>query len=245
MISLGLSHAYRMAARRPFSIPQFLLRPRPFANLSRFYAPLSVRRTVAFQPSLLHHRFSIRSFATATKRDFSEKKEPGKMSSMIREYGPLAIGVYFFFSSITFVCCLSSIYFLGVDREMILRWVHNAKVAIGLESEAKAEDSITAAESKSAPVKDNEDTTEGGKKSFFDFLPEVLKTEAVLTLGTNVLLAMVMTKLFVPVKLGLVAVVTPVVARRLRAMGFDMGQRGAYKSAATNVRNTIKERRNQ
>ncbi|KAJ3233338.1 hypothetical protein HDU81_002319 [Chytriomyces hyalinus] len=242
MITLGLSHLHRMAARRLFSMPPAVLRSRPFSNLSRFYALLPVQRSVAFQPSFLHHRFSIRSFANATtKRDFSEKKEPGKMSSMIREYGPLAVGVYFFFSSITFVCCLSSIYFLGVDREMILRWVHNAKVAIGLESENKPE----AAESKSVPAKDDEDTTDGGKKSFFDFLPEFLKTEAVLTLGTNVLLAMVMTKLFVPVKLGLVAVVTPVVARRLRAMGFNMGQRGAYKSAATNVRNTIKERRNQ
>ncbi|KAI9352168.1 hypothetical protein BDR26DRAFT_1003175 [Obelidium mucronatum] len=181
----------------------------------------------------------LRSFSVAsTKHDFSKENKPAsKFGQLMREYGPLSILVYAFFSSITFICCLSSIYFLGVDRRMILDWIHRAKQMVGLEAER------TEAEKQKQEQQDEEDTTEAGKKSFFDFLPEPLKSEAVITLGTNVLLAMVMTKMFLPVKVTLVAFVTPMVAKRLRSMGFNFGQKGAYGNAAKTVRDNMKERR--
>ncbi|KAJ3290593.1 hypothetical protein HDU79_003121 [Rhizoclosmatium sp. JEL0117] len=184
-------------------------------------------------------RLGLRFFATAPKHAFKDNTNappPSKLAQLIREYGPLSLVVYAFFSSITFMCCLSSIYFLGVDRKMIMEWVHRAKEMIGLESK-------DAAAKQKVGEHDSEDASEGGKKSFFDFLPESLKSEAVITLGTNVLLAMVMTKLFLPVKLTLVAFVTPTVARRLRTMGFNFGQKGGYGDAARTVRENIKERR--
>ncbi|KAI8619920.1 hypothetical protein BC830DRAFT_1101904 [Chytriomyces sp. MP71] len=167
--------------------------------------------------------------ASSSKQGSSPKNgsKGAKLGDMIREYGPLALGVYAFFSSITFVCCLSSIYFLGVDRAMILDWIHRAKSLIGMQS-------------KDTNNQDSDDTATGGKNSFVDFLPQFLKTDAVLTLGTNVLLAMVMTKLFMPVKFALVAGVTPMVARRLRSMGFSLGQKGGYKDAAAHVRESMK-----
>ncbi|KAJ3017846.1 UNVERIFIED_CONTAM: hypothetical protein HDU68_011443 [Siphonaria sp. JEL0065] len=129
---------------------------------------------------------------------------------------------------------------------MILGWIHKAKALVGLEHKNHSDDDVAATHEDHVEAHkkvDTEDTTNNGKKSIFDFLPDSLKSEAVITLGTNVLLAMVMTKMFLPVKLTLVAFVTPVVAKRLRSMGFHFGQRGAYGNAARTVRDNIKERR--
>ena len=61
-----------------------------------------------------------------------------------------------------------------------------------------------------------------------------------LTWGAQVLLAMAMSKLFVPVKLGLAAALTPFLARRLRYFGFNLSAKGGYKEATNQVKQKLK-----
>ena len=46
---------------------------------------------------------------------------------------------------------------------------------------------------------------------------------------TNALLAFAATKLFIPVKLGLTAYLTPIVGKKLRSMGYQLGQKGGWR----------------
>ncbi|KAJ3204520.1 hypothetical protein HDU82_005782 [Entophlyctis luteolus] len=167
------------------------------------------------------------------KENKSGKSGGGRFGELVREYGPLSILVYAFFSSITFVSCLASIYAFGVDRATVKRWLDGVKRAVGFKpsEEVKADE-----------VPESGDNGSKSNNRLLDALPAVLKTDAVVTLATNVVLAMVMTKMFLPIKLTLVAFVTPVVARRLRVMGFNFGQRGAYREAARDVRDMYKDR---
>ncbi|KAJ3070217.1 hypothetical protein HDU98_006735 [Podochytrium sp. JEL0797] len=170
----------------------------------------------------------LRTFATA-QNPSSNAPPTSKINQLVREYGPVALMVYAFFSTLTFVSCLTSIYVLGVDRKTIMHWIHRAKEALGFKTNEKDEE------------EEEKAMEDAPKKSLFDFLPAGLKSEAVLTFGTNMLLAMVMTKMFLPVKLTLVGLLTPTVAKRLRSMGFDFSQKGAFGNAANTVRNNMKK----
>lgn len=63
---------------------------------------------------------------------------------------------------------------------------------------------------------------------------------ATATWGTQILLAMAMTKLFLPIKLGLTAGITPILARKLRYYGFNLSAKGGYKDASIQVRDKLK-----
>ena len=66
-------------------------------------------------------------------------------------------------------------------------------------------------------------------------------TSSSLTWGTQILLAMAMTKLFLPIKLGITAGITPILARKLRYYGFNLSAMGGYKDASNQVKQRIKE----
>ncbi|KAI9338376.1 hypothetical protein DFJ73DRAFT_847964 [Zopfochytrium polystomum] len=168
--------------------------------------------------------------------DAGNAGEPPKRGfrALTREFGPIALGVYLCVTSVFFVGCLTSIYVIGIDRDSILAVLKRAKALVGLSDKKKdAEEAAEEAENKKH-IKE-------GARSFMDVLPDWLKTPAVQTLATNVLLAMAMTKLFLPIKLTIVAFLTPTVARRLRSMGFDFGTRG-YREMARDASGRVKER---
>ncbi|KAJ3126584.1 hypothetical protein HK100_010178 [Physocladia obscura] len=224
--------------------------------LSLHHAPNSSSQCGLRFSTRINNQMSTPLITTATrfyaisaenqKQDGKNAKNASKLAKMIREYGPLSLLVYAFFSSLTFIGCLSSIYFLGVDRTMIKEWLRRARCALGFSSSSNDDDDkdpeISGSVSNGAAATNGE-LEKKTKPSLFNALPEVLKTEAVMTLGTNVLLAMVMTKMFLPIKLTLVAFVTPVVAKRLRTMGFKFAQKGGYRDAAREVRDNIKDKR--
>ncbi|KAJ1553008.1 hypothetical protein HK405_009249 [Cladochytrium tenue] len=170
--------------------------------------------------------------------------------ALTREYGPIAVAVYAVLSTCTFIICLTSIYLLGIDKNTIFDLVHRAKALLGFHhdpahpdsTESAAEDTASAAAAASSST-DQADagTAAGTSTGVVAYLPDWLKSHAVLTLATNVLVAMAMTKLFIPVKLTIVAFVTPAVARRLRAMGFDFGKRG-YREMAKDARGRVAKR---
>ncbi|KAJ3328662.1 hypothetical protein HDU76_009529 [Blyttiomyces sp. JEL0837] len=123
---------------------------------------------------------------------------------------------------------------MGIDKDTIMGVINKAKSFIGLKTkphhEEKAENQEELAEAKKDAA------------GVFKYVPEVFKSPSVLTFMTNVLLAMAMTKLFLPIKLTVVAFVTPTVAKRLRAMGFDFGKRG-YRDMAKDARGRYQERK--
>ena len=57
---------------------------------------------------------------------------------------------------------------------------------------------------------------------------------------SQILIAMAMTKLFVPIKLGITAALTPILARKLRYYGFNLSAKGGYKDASLQVRDKLK-----
>jgi hypothetical protein len=61
---------------------------------------------------------------------------------------------------------------------------------------------------------------------------------------SQILIAMAMTKLFVPIKLGITAALTPILARKLRYYGFNLSAKGGYKDASMQVRDRLKSFRN-
>ncbi|KAJ3158860.1 hypothetical protein HDU86_002548 [Geranomyces michiganensis] len=156
------------------------------------------------------------------KRDFK---------SLMREYGPIATGVYLSLSFLTFCACLTSIVVLGIDEAQIKRWFAMVRSAVGF---PPASD-----DSKAIEIADDVNT----EPTFWaKITPEWMRSPTTRHAITTVLLAMGMTKLFMPVKLGITAAITPFVAKKLRSFGFQLGQKGGYKTAAAQIRTEVKER---
>ncbi|KAI9088311.1 hypothetical protein DFS34DRAFT_561096, partial [Phlyctochytrium arcticum] len=116
--------------------------------------------------------------------------------SLTREYGPIALAVYCTLTFLTFCACFTSISAFDIDAKTIKGYLIQAKSWMGYPPSTDP-DAV-------------EQVVEPPKESWLDQLPIARETL------THILLAMGMTKLFVPVKLGLTAGITPIVARRLR-----------------------------
>ncbi|KAJ3191053.1 hypothetical protein HK101_008137 [Irineochytrium annulatum] len=154
------------------------------------------------------------------------------MKTMIREYGPIVVVVYFILSTTTFIICFSSITFLGVNEHTIMAVLDRAKAILGFKTKLPTE-----AETEAADASDRKE-----EKSFLlRYLPEPLQKPWLITVLTNVLLAMAMTKLFIPIKVGVVLGITPSIAKKLRSMGFDFGKRG-YREMAKDAKGRIADR---
>ncbi|KAJ3213454.1 hypothetical protein HDU67_002878 [Dinochytrium kinnereticum] len=169
------------------------------------------------------------STTTTGKGDDANPPSPGKrdLRTLFREYGPIALLVYASLSFTVFLICFSSITFLGVNQQTIQSLFTYIKTLLGYPA--------------SPPSKSDSTEEEEDRKSITRFLPSFLQSPWVITVGTNVLLAMAMTKLFLPFKLGVVVAVTPTVAKRLRALGFDFGKM-RYKDMAQDAKGRLKER---
>ncbi|KAJ3019709.1 hypothetical protein HKX48_001865 [Thoreauomyces humboldtii] len=165
-----------------------------------------------------------------TKRDFK---------SLSREYGPIALGVYLSLSFMTFCACLTSITVLGVDQAQISGWWKTIKTTLGF---PPAPGSGSESEASSMEPSDR-DAAAAEAKGWSAMLPEWTRNPSTRHMLTSVLLAMGMTKLFLPVKLAITMAITPMVAKRLRSFGFQLGQKGGYRDAATIVRTEVKDRR--
>ena len=74
--------------------------------------------------------------------------------------------------------------------------------------------------------------------------PEIID-DTTTTLGTQILLAIALSKLFVPLKLGLAAGLTPILARKLRYYGFNLSAKGGYKDARDQVKQKFKSFKDQ
>jgi hypothetical protein len=120
--------------------------------------------------------------------------KPG-IGELTRKYGPLAVAVYATMSFSVFLICFGTITYMDVDAVHVTRQLMDLKTRIGFPS---------------SPSSDTPSTFQ----NWFSGNPTLVK------LGTNAVLAMAIAKLFIPVKLGLVAYITPRAARRLTAMGF-------------------------
>ncbi|KAJ3093878.1 hypothetical protein HDU97_008888 [Phlyctochytrium planicorne] len=153
--------------------------------------------------------------------------EPGKrnLSTLFKEYGPIAAGVYLALGFTIFLICFTSITILGIDAQTITSAFSRIKSFLGFPLATSTDE-----------IQEEEDG-----ETFSSHLPGFMRNPWLMTILSNALLAMAMTKLFGPIKLGVVLAVTPAVAKRLRAMGFDLG-RTKYKDVAKDARDRIKER---
>ena len=136
-------------------------------------------------------------------------------------------------SFLTFCACFASITFLGVDQTKIRSAIDYAKGSLGFHVPTPEELARREAEAK-------EEQQESAE--WLKYLPEWTKDPSIRAHMTNVLLAMGMTKLFMPVKLGITAAIVPGVAKKLRGMGFNLGQKGGYRAAATEVKGRAQAR---
>ncbi|KAI8812639.1 hypothetical protein BJ742DRAFT_666956, partial [Cladochytrium replicatum] len=142
----------------------------------------------------------------------SEQPSKRSIRSLMKEYGPIAIVMYITMSSLTFLSLFAAITFLGIDEAKVKSAYSGLKARLGFHP--LTNDEITEQEKEDAEEKaQREENVRGLKRWIAD--PTMVQV------ATNGLLAFALNKLFVPIKLALTAGFAPVVARRLRAMGFN------------------------
>ncbi|RKP03904.1 hypothetical protein CXG81DRAFT_3619, partial [Caulochytrium protostelioides] len=131
------------------------------------------------------------------------------LKRLVREYGVIVFVLYMGLAFLVYLVCLSAITFAGVDQAMIEGWLDRAKRAFGLDVPTPEERAAARA------------AVDPQQSWVRRFLPASMQSEAVVTFVHNSLLAMVMTKLFFPIKLAITAAAAPRVSRWLRRMGFN------------------------
>jgi hypothetical protein len=189
----------RLYALRP------LLRPSRISHTPIRYVSSSMRnhQIPAQNQSKKHENITSKvtdEQSTPKVADEKQGKLPqGTMSRLVREYGRIAFVVYGALTFTTFCCCYLSIVYLGVDVHALLHKFHNLRHSAGLGAITDAEQTTM------NQVKDEK----GKERNFFSW--------------QTWLLALAMTKVFVPVKLGLTAAFTPTVAKILRQRGWAVG----------------------
>jgi hypothetical protein len=127
------------------------------------------------------------------------------MRTIARQYGSLAVGVYFTLSFSTFMVCLSTVYFAGITQKDVSRLFQKIKGFFGIEP---------------SKPKENGKDEEGFLSGILKSLPEWAQHPKIIDLGTNVLIALGMAKLLIPVKLTITAAIVPSVARYLKRLGY-------------------------
>ncbi|KAI8845479.1 hypothetical protein BC829DRAFT_399478 [Chytridium lagenaria] len=214
-----------------------MVRSHALSLLRSRHTPLTTLHLFSHPPSLsrIQHLCRTRLFWSSpasfnTPETDAPPTPPGKrtLKTLFREYGPIALLVYAALSFTVFLICFSSITFLGVNQHTITTLFTRIKTLLGFKPAPPTDD-------------DYDEEVQKDKKSILRFLPEFLQNPMVITVGTNILLAMAMTKLFLPIKLAVVVGVTPTVAKRLRGMGFDFGKM-KYKDMANDAKGRIKDR---
>ncbi|KAJ1555221.1 hypothetical protein HK096_006607 [Nowakowskiella sp. JEL0078] len=102
----------------PFPFKNVLGVPRSSINLQNSYG------------LILNRLYASQSESTSTKRG---------IKGLLKEYGPIAAGLYFFMSSCVFIVCLTSITFLGIDETKI-RWAfERVKNFVGLQTKSEVQ----------------------------------------------------------------------------------------------------------
>lgn len=167
----------------------------------------SIRSVYSYKPIGLHHRTIYTPARPSLLKPLHRNAASGARQTA-QQYGTLAVGVYLTLSFTTFCCCLSSIYFLGVTQESVSKVFARIYNLLGMDKKKKDVD-----------VELDEEKP-GVLQRLFKVLPEGLKTPGVVQTATNILLAMAMTKLLTPIKLGITAAVVPSIAKYLRSMGY-------------------------
>ena len=151
----------------------------------------------------LNSAFKLQLRKHPIKRFQSTKTpEPGTLAQKTKQYGMLSVLVYSSLSFTTFCGCIFAISRLDLTTRDLTNVLNKVRVAIGID-----------------PVVYEEEPEQKDQSKIYTMLPEWAKTERVRKGATNVLLAMAMTKLFAPVKIGLTAMIVPSLARKLRTMG--------------------------
>jgi len=182
------------------------------------------------------------------------------LSSLIREYGRVAVLVYFGFSSIFFICAYCSITYLGLDPQKIFAKLESFKQIItGSSSSSSSSPSSSSKSVKVIPKEDDElpatfprsdtntaisktthptsstpstsssspnSTSSTTSHSQYNHHDQIHTNTQHVSVWSTVLMAMAITKLFVPIKLFMTAAVTPSVARYIRSWGWDIGVKG-------------------
>ena len=177
----------------------FILRPR-FARFQQLLQQRNInimnsRKRIYFpHQHILSLNAGNRSLATASS----------SMAQLSREYGLLAFAVYCSLAFPTFCGCLYAITYMGVTQKDVKKMFERIKNFFGFPPSSPPPAAPSASPEKSHN---------------WDWLPEWARSEATIDFLSNCLLAMGMTKIFAPIKIGLTAFIVPPLGRRLKAMG--------------------------
>ncbi|KAI9099523.1 Sucrase/ferredoxin-like-domain-containing protein [Phlyctochytrium arcticum] len=211
---------------KPFPARSFSTSARPILSITSILPGQS--RLIPTPPFSRSFSAIPSSQAEGPRQEQPEQSPPKRdIKSLTREYGPIAVAVYLTFSFSTFLLCLGLISTYEIDAAKLSEVFTTLKSYLGIAAPSPSE---------------VEEEAEPKQSELFNLLPERFRTPEVRAGATMVLLAMAMTKLFLPIKLGLTAAVTPLVAKRLRTMGFHLGTKGGYKDAAVRVKSEVKVR---
>lgn len=156
-------------------------------------------RSSAFSNRHLFFKGSGKRVPTLS-RAYSQNPQEGasKLSLLMKEYGKIAVVVYMGLTFIVFSGCYMSVVFFNVDASKLFKKVREWTQGMPTPF--------------GEPGKTEEAVVEETEKSNSGFL-------------STLLLVLAMTKIFSPIKLMLTAGITPVVARQLKRLGYDVNNR--------------------
>ncbi|TPX47824.1 hypothetical protein SeLEV6574_g02429 [Synchytrium endobioticum] len=175
-------------------------------------------------------RHQLRLYASEAQVSSAEPPKRG-LRALMKEYGPIAVGVYCVLAFIAFWTCFVSIRFFGIDEDKVQTVFDYIKKLLGMNVKSAQEKAAEALE-RAKEAQEREETKSGFRK--------FISSPAFTSFATTFLLAAAMTKLFLPLKLAITAFATPIVARRLRASGIDLGS--SYRHAAKSATDKVKAR---
>lgn len=208
-LPLALLPCYSQSVSRLHSMPAIFLPTRNFAIQDRSGAmPVSTAtpRRLFYPAAATQQQQPPNPNPNPQPAEEEEQEKPprgeGTIARLTREYGRIAVFVYTTLTFTVFVCCYLAIASFGVDVHDVLEKFHGLREVFGWNTTDADREQATQA-------KQNQDDSEKVKPPFFSW--------------TNWLLALALTKVFVPVKLLLTTAITPTVARILRARGWEVG----------------------
>ncbi|KAJ3234493.1 hypothetical protein HDU81_001380 [Chytriomyces hyalinus] len=185
-----------------------------------------------------HHR--QRLFSTQTSSSSGGKKPKKGIKDLIAEHGPAALVTYSGLSLVSFAGFYTAIVSTGLSADDVMQ-----KIPFNWSSSSSTPSSTDAA-SPDAPSTEKVDPSKPESKAPKSHTSSDDSSNA--TAAGTVLVAFAVHELFLPVRLGLVAALTPRVAARMKGTRLDAGMRSigtCLKNANASLRETLIRVRSQ
>ena len=206
--------------------PKRFIAPRAGLTTRRlFSATFSNRLIMSYKPLNIPSRPPI-SLHLVTRKYTTTSPERLSPRQLFRKYGTIALSVYLSLTFLVFSSCFAAISFLDLSAKDIDALFSRIKTFLGFPT-TQGESEV------------EEEKKDGILSRFFVWMD--IRDPRIQSLTQTFILALALAKLFSPVKLAITATITPSIARRMQALGLDLGQRN-IRQVGQDVKQRVKRK---